>query len=214
MELLVTHERIMGGKIQALKDLVPHLEYITESKVGGALVECGTWRGGCLAFMAKAMELLGDSRFAWAFDSFEGMPKPGSNDGRTEHEWWYPGWCTATVDEFWDTIELIGLDRERVRAVKGWFEESFKKVGNDEVGPIALLRLDADWYESQMACLRKWWPNVSLGGLVVSDDYHVWKGDRLAFDEFLATLPQNSFEFYLPRPPARFAFVRKLQNNS
>jgi hypothetical protein len=198
------------GESVALDDLIKHVHYIKDNKISGAVVECGTWRGGCLAFLIKSMEMLDDPRTAWAFDSFEGMPEPGTKDGKTEHEWWYEGWCKATVEEFWETMEMADIDKASVRAVKGWFDESFDKISNKEVGPISILRLDSDWYESQMACLIKWWPNVSPGGLVISDDYHVWQGDKQAFDEFLSSLPSSSFEFFQPVPHRAKAYVKKL----
>ena len=199
------------GEVIALDDLIKHIHHISDKNIPGAIVECGTWRGGCLAFIAKSMEMLNDPRPVWAFDSFEGMPEPGDKDGKTEHEWWYEGWCKATVEEFWETMELANVNRTYVRAVKGWFEESFDQISNEEVGPISILRLDSDWYESQMICLKKWWQNVSIGGVVISDDYHVWQGDRQAFDEFLASLPTGSYEFFPPVPKHSKAFAKKLR---
>ena len=73
---LVSNERIMGEVI-ALDDLIKHIHHISDKNIPGAIVECGTWRGGCLAFIAKSMEMLNDPRPVWAFDSFEGMPEPG-----------------------------------------------------------------------------------------------------------------------------------------
>src|SRR5215469_7663516 len=43
----------------------------------GAIIECGTWRGGMSAGM---MELAGPSRKYEFFDSFEGLPPAGERD--------------------------------------------------------------------------------------------------------------------------------------
>jgi len=52
--------------------------------------------------------------------------------------------------------------------------------------PIAVLRLDVDWYESTMICLKKFWDHVLPGGLVLLDDYYAWEGCSRAVHAFLA----------------------------
>ena len=53
-------------------------------------------------------------------------------------------------------------------------------------GPIALLRLDTDWYKSASHELEYLYPLVVKGGVVIIDDYGYWKGARKAVDEFIA----------------------------
>jgi O-methyltransferase len=55
--------------------------------------------------------------------------------------------------------------------------------------PIAVLRLDTDWYESTKFELETFYPHVSPGGYVIIDDYGHWKGCKQAVDEFLALNP-------------------------
>jgi hypothetical protein len=54
------------------------------------------------------------------------------------------------------------------------------------MGPLALLRLDGDMYESTMDALRHLYDRVSKGGYVIVDDYHVVAGCREAVDDFRA----------------------------
>jgi hypothetical protein len=56
----------------------------------------------------------------------------------------------------------------------------------DEVGPIGVLRLDGDWYESTKCCLDQLFDQVVPGGYIIIDDYGHWEGCRHAVDEFLA----------------------------
>jgi hypothetical protein len=53
------------------------------------------------------------------------------------------------------------------------------------VGPVAILRLDGDWYASIKVCLESLYGNVVSGGFVVVDDYGVYEGCTRAVDEFL-----------------------------
>ena len=51
---------------------------------------------------------------------------------------------------------------------------------------IALLHIDADWYESVKLVLERLYDRVSPGGFVVLDDYGYWEGCRRAWSEFWA----------------------------
>ena len=51
-------------------------------------------------------------------------------------------------------------------------------------GPIALLRLDTDWYESTQHELIHLYPRLTAGGVLIIDDYGHWDGCRKAVDEY------------------------------
>jgi O-methyltransferase len=153
----------------------------------GCIVECGTWRGG----MAAGMALLGGSeRSYYFFDSFEGLPPATAGDGSYAREWQqerdgsrYRNNCIATLEEFMQTMAVVGLPRDRLHVIKGFFEHSFPSA---PVPPIAVLRLDADWYDSTMLCLETFWRHLLPRALVVIDDYYDWEGCRKAVHAFLA----------------------------
>ena len=62
-----------------------------------------------------------------------------------------------------------------------------------ETGPIAILRLDGDWYASTKICLDHLYERVVPGGFVIVDDYGTYEGCQKAVDELLAGLPQRPF---------------------
>ena len=74
---------------------------------------------------------------------------------------------------------------KNVALVEGWFENTLPQCRFDE--PIALLRLDADWYESTMICLRNLFHRVAPGGLIIIDDYYAWDGCSRAVHDFLSS---------------------------
>ena len=149
----------------------------------GAFVECGVAMGGSLAVM-KAYA--GPGRAVWGFDSFEGMPALGAQDGGDGAV--YVGiQCAGEEGEraVARTFELVGLPIDGVHVVPGWFDAQLPAHAAD-IGPIALLRLDADWYEATRFCLDALYDQVIAGGAVVIDDYHSFRGCRQAVDEFRA----------------------------
>jgi hypothetical protein len=66
--------------------------------------------------------------------------------------------------------------------VKGSVEETLPV---HSPGPLALLRLDTDWYESTRHELEHLYARVPSGGVLIIDDYATWQGARKAVDEFL-----------------------------
>ena len=148
--------------------------------MAGAFVECGSCNGGTGALLARVAAR--DSRVVWLFDSFEGLPEPKPQDGERAKDW--VGKCLGQEDLVREVLSRVGAQTERVRIVKGWFDST---LASAETGPIALLHLDADWYESTMTILNNFYDRVVPGGYLVLDDYGHWPGCRRALDEFLAS---------------------------
>lgn len=150
----------------------------------GCIVECGVWRGGMGAGMAHALP----GRVHYLFDSFEGLPPAASIDGDKALQWqqdtsspYYYDNCRAELA--WADSAMRQSPAKKYALVKGWFSETLTKP--DIAEPIAVLRLDADWYESTIECLRRLYPLVRSGGIVIVDDYYVWDGCSRAVHEYL-----------------------------
>lgn len=157
---------------------------LEEANLSGAFVECGTWKGGCAAIMGAVSDRYGKKRVTWYLDSFEGMPDPTEADGSGTEE--IEGdVLRASVGDVEEIIfKTLRLSPEYNRIVKGWFQETLPRV-KGEIGPIALLRLDADWYEATLYCLRELYGQVLPGGYIIFDDFARWEGCRRAVREFL-----------------------------
>src|SRR5262249_9037400 len=132
-----------------------------------------------------------------------GMPRITASDGAFASEWLY-GHDLADLEPDLLDGALIGSDinrasesecraivgatgypAEQVELVSGWLQDALP-TWRDCIGPIAVLRLDVDFYESTRTCLEALYDAVIPNGLIIIDDYGTFEGCRLATSEFLA----------------------------
>ena len=150
----------------------------------GCIIECGTWRGG---MSAGLVTIGGPKRDYYFFDSFEGLPPVSARDGDDARRWQANATnfcnCAATRDEFIGVVSRARPPADRLHVHEGFFRTTFPDV---IVPPIAILRLDADWYDSTILCLEKFWNGLLPGALVLIDDYYAFEGCRRAVHRFLA----------------------------
>jgi O-methyltransferase len=170
------HTLTRPSRLNVLYSLVRRLE---QDRTPGAIVECGVYRGGSAAVMAAASD---GRRDLHLFDSFQGLPPPGERDGRLAHEQFHDGWCAGDPGEVRELLRRLRFPSERLHIHAGWFQDTLTRV---QPPPIALLHVDADWYDSVMLCLRTLYDAVVPGGFVVLDDYGRWEGCTRATNDFL-----------------------------
>lgn len=132
-------------------------------------------------------------RKLWLFDSYEGLPDPTSDDldlsrgeGTGEHvQLLSKGSCLGILDEVKRLMfDVQNFPKDKVIFVKGWFKDTVP-ANRDKIPKMALLRIDADWYESTKCCLEGLYDNVVSGGVVIMDDYQSCYLCQKAVDEFI-----------------------------
>jgi len=156
--------------------------------VPGAVVECGTWRGGMIGGISS---LLGQDKGFYLFDSFEGLPPATEKDGEKAKDYqndadadnFYDN-CTASEEDAKKAMKMAGFNAS---INKGWFNKTLPNYKID--GGISILRMDADWYDSTMDILNNLFDQVNPGGVIIIDDYYYWEGCSKAVHDFLS---QNS----------------------
>ena len=160
--------------------------------IPGDFVECGVWRGGSSLLMAELLRRAGvRDRKVWLVDSFEGLPPPEPVDGeraaayvaQTDGPYYFDN-CRAPLEQVRQAARELGLEGH-VEYVKGWFDDVLPSLSR-RIGPVAILRIDADWYRSVRCVLEHLYDRVAEGGFVVLDDYYTFDGCAIAVHEFLA----------------------------
>jgi O-methyltransferase len=154
--------------------------------VQGSIVECGVWRGGMSAAFA---EVLGPDRDYFLFDSFQGLPPVTAEDGEAARAWQqdtksptYYDNCRAPIEFAERAMRLSGATHYKL--VKGWFENTVP--GFSPPAPIAILRVDGDWYDSTLVVLENLFKHLAPDGIAIVDDYYAWDGCSRAVHDFLS----------------------------
>jgi O-methyltransferase len=178
-------------RVAALRHAV---RYIAQSDIPGDIVECGVWKGGSMMAIAKTLLESGSpQRTLRLFDTFEGMSEPTDIDrdrtGAKAAQYLEAGpretnvdWSYAPLDEVRHNMQGTGYDPRRIVYIKGKIEDTLPRHAPDQ---IALLRLDTDWYQSTYHELVHLYPRLSVGGVLIIDDYGHWQGARRAVDQYI-----------------------------
>lgn len=145
--------------------------------IDGDVWECGVYRGGTAAMLARIICESGTHKKLFLFDTFAGMP--ATDKGRDLHQ----------EGDFSDTsIEQVEafINAPAVAVLrKGKIPDTFAGLESHQ---IAFAHIGVDIYKSIIDSLNFIWARVSSGGFVVFDDYGFpsCPGALEAVDEFFA----------------------------
>lgn len=188
-----TYEKYKDFTMVRIDQYIDNLQLVNTygAKIKGDIVECGVWRGGMMAGIA---EILGfEDRKYYLFDSFEGLPPAKEIDGVAARAWQenkdgssYFDNCSAEISYADTAMKQTGCTYS---LLKGWFSETLPVFREKS---IAVLRLDADWYESTMEVLTNLYDQVVEGGLIIIDDYYTWDGCSKAVHDYLSSIKSSS----------------------
>lgn len=157
---------------------------IHKNNIEGDFIEAGVWRGGATILMRALLdELTILNKKVWVADSFKGLPKPDvkrykADKGNSLNKLKI---LNVSLEEVKRNFEKYDLLDERVIFLEGWFKDTLVKA---PITKLALIRLDADMYESTFQALENLYPKLSLGGYIIIDDYNAFKNCKQAVDDY------------------------------
>ncbi len=170
------------------------VEYVSQNKLPGDIVECGVYKGGSSMLSALTLQACNDTqRSLYLYDTFTGMSEPTDKDkthfDQPAEERWKDlqttdvnKWCYASLEDVRTNMYSTHYPREQLHFIKGKVEETIPQTIPDK---ISLLRLDTDWYESTYHELCHLFPRLCINGVIIIDDYGHWKGAREAVDQYV-----------------------------
>lgn len=178
--------------------MIASVRHLVDAEIGGAIVECGVWRGGSMMAAALELQRLGvEDRDLYLFDTFAGMSEPTASDladpsvggpyvDAADSLEAINKWCAIGREEVERNLRSTGYPPSRLHFVEGRVEDTLPGCAPDE---LALLRLDTDWYESTAHEMTHLYPRLRSGGILLIDDYGHWLGARKAIDEYFGPRP-------------------------
>ncbi len=147
-------------------------------KVRGDMAEVGVAYGASARLIADHSP----ERPLHLFDTFDGLPAPGSGDSPK-----------FVAGQFKSSLEDVRryLSARNVYFYQGLFPSTAGPV-EDKV--FSFVHLDVDLYESTLASLEFFYPRLSPGAILISHDYLTSEGVNVAFREFFADKPEPVIE--------------------
>lgn len=180
--------------IEKLYSLYCSVNYVLDNNIQGDFVECGVWRGGSAMLMALILQSRNkNNRKIFLYDTFNGMTAPTEHDihvysGKTashisqqDYNSEHSKWCNASINIVKENMDKTGYQSDKIIYVEGRVEDTIPENLPQE---ISLLRLDTDFYESTLHELNYLFPLLSKNGVLLSDDYGFWEGQKKATDRY------------------------------
>jgi O-methyltransferase len=214
------HTLTLTSGVEAAWALYQSIEYVVRNDIPGDIVECGVWSGGSMLLAAHALMHFGDtSRRIFLYDTFRGMPKPDDLDLRWDGVPALPTWerfqqngkkwgFGGTQDHVRNVVYSSGYPQEKFVFVEGMVEATLPATRPEK---ISLLRLDTDLYSSTDHELVHLYPVLSVGGVLIIDDYGWLLGAQIATDQFIA---ENRLPLFLTRINESVRLVVKPQDRA
>jgi hypothetical protein len=127
-------------------------------KVSGCFCEFGVFQGRTLTRIAS----LAPDRAVHGFDSFEGLPED-----------WRDGYKQGA---FQTRVPAIGAKNVQLHA--GWFDATVPSFVATLAQPVALAHIDCDLYSSTRTVLDSITPHLTVGSIILFDEYFNYPGWR------------------------------------
>jgi hypothetical protein len=145
--------------------------------IPGDTAECGVMGGASSFLISRAFP----DRRHFGFDSFEGLSQPANGEA-----FWSAGTMACSLEQARSNL----ADCPNVSLLKGWIPERFSEVAGRK---FCFIHIDVQLYQPTNDSLRFFYPRLTPGGVIVSDDYGYapCAGAIRAFDEFLADKPEK-----------------------
>ena len=133
--------------------------------IPGALIEVGVWRGGSGALIRKKADLCGIKDTIYLCDTFEGVVKTDPE----KDPYYQDGVFNNTSVKIVDDLIHKKLKLENVEILKGIFPDETKELIKNE--KFRFCHIDVDVYNSAKDIVDWIWDKLSIGGIIVYDDY-------------------------------------------
>lgn len=150
-------------------------------KIPGDTVECGSYNGATSYLICAFIQQHGLSKAHHIFDSFEGLSKPGEEDG----SYWKKGNLTTSEALCRNNLSAFGF----VKYYTGWIPGRFSETAGLK---FSFVHIDVDLYQPTLDSIAFFYERLNTGGIIICDDYgfSTCPGAKKAMDDFFMEKPE------------------------
>ena len=147
--------------------------------IKGDTAECGVYKGASsylICLMNEKYDDLNIEKEHFMFDSFEGLSRPLTLDGRH----WSEGDLSYELSSLKDAMSSF----KNVHYLKGWIPERFDDVQDRA---FSFVHIDVDLFQPTFDSVSFFYPRLSQGAVLLCDDYGctTCPGATKAIDDYL-----------------------------
>jgi hypothetical protein len=157
------------------------VEYVTNSRIEGDVLEFGTFNGYTARVLAELMHEYRSPKHLHLYDSWEGFPAMEGVDAAcpevTTHDTWHQGDCRPAMEQAPEIIKAVLsiILPDRVHTHKGFYTPYIQLPEK-----AAIVHVDCDLYESTKIVLYAAMPLLQQGSVIMFDDWN----NNMASNEF------------------------------
>jgi O-methyltransferase/demethyldecarbamoylnovobiocin O-methyltransferase/8-demethyl-8-(2,3-dimethoxy-alpha-L-rhamnosyl)tetracenomycin-C 4'-O-methyltransferase len=157
VHMTVGHTMVGFTRLRNIRDCIK--EAIRDN-IPGDFYELGVWRGGACIYARGVLNALGHPhRAVHVFDAFENIRNYGGKSS----------YLSVSEAQVRSNFEKYGLTNNVVFH-KGLFKDTVPQFRSRVTTPIAVLRIDGNFYDSYQDALYAFYDKVPVGGFVIFDD--------------------------------------------
>ena len=166
--------------VHRLRNFREAVESVIANGIQGDIAELGVWRGGASIFARTVVEAYGEGakRRSLVFDAFESISAYG----------FASPYLAVSERQVRSNFAKYGvLDEPQVRFYKGFFNVSVPafRASEPDSPPIAVLRVDGNFYSSYQDAFYALYERVPKGGIVILDDVGSHHAVQLFWSHFV-----------------------------
>ncbi len=171
------------------KELKSIFNNISSNKIKGIVIESGVWCGATAIYLHALNNYFNLKKKLYLLDNFgeelnHTLYKHEKDKKAVAKFLSWNNVKTPTLNDVKNNFKKFNLLDKNVVFIKGDVYKTYHQILEH---PIALLRIDLDFYEPTYFMLQKFYSNVSRGGYVIIDDYGVEEFNcKDAVDKFRA----------------------------
>ncbi len=204
------------------------------NQIEGDYLEFGVYLGGSFVTANHAFETFRKQLAAFgqipylsremryfAFDSFQGLPKPSGKDGsgKTPQHWRDGTVNSGGSGNFVNVLKENGVELSKVCIVEGWYDTALFADAQVKHGlrKAAMVHIDCDFFESTVPVLEFVTGLLQDGTVLVFDDWFRYKndtklGEQGACNEWLQKNPRIRLTELARHDSHSIAFIVNLSN--